>query len=247
VSETRLIITFPSQVNLFLLTALTIVQACLFFLHTACKALKVSLAGRKKSHVYMSYCQYCKQKQKVCLFFICSLFLFSQYGCTELPTRSYVSDLPAIEPVGEFFNMKNAVLAGNAAEVGTLFSDSLFAGSQNVFLQKYELGSKFVDSFNFIFRNYLFESMNSKQNFKYDLDGEFMICRGHTEFQGKLIRDIMDIEPVHESIKKLTGIDDKTFIIPSVINIYTIWEADNIGWKILFLEINGINMFELLQ
>ena len=201
-SKTKLIITFPSQINLFLLTALTIVQAGL---------------------------------------------LFSQYGCTELPERSYVSEYPAIEPVGEFFNLKNAVLASNASEVGTLFSDNLFAGTQNVFLQKYELGSKFVATFNLIFQSYLFELKISEQNIKYDLDGNFMIGRGHTEFQGKLIRDIKQSEPIHETIKKLTGNNDKTFVIPPVINIYAIWEADKIGWKILYLEINGVNMFELLQ
>ncbi|MCK5344214.1 MAG: hypothetical protein KAR20_12460, partial [Candidatus Heimdallarchaeota archaeon] len=158
-----------------------------------------------------------------------------------------VSEFPAIEPVGEFFNLKNSVLAGNASEVGTLFSDNLFADSQNVFLQKYELGSKFVKSFDFLFRNYLFVSITSELNFKYDLDGKYQIGRGHTEFQGKLIRDIKDSEPIHESITKLYRIEDKSLVIPSEINIYIIWEADNIGWKILYFEINGINMSELLQ
>ncbi|MCD4658411.1 MAG: hypothetical protein K8S87_12825 [Planctomycetes bacterium] len=143
--------------------------------------------------------------------------------------------------------MKNSVLVGNASEVGMLFSDNLFAGTQNIFLQKYELGSKFVKSFDFLFRNYLFVSITSELNFKYDLDGKYQIGRGHTEFQGKLIRDIKKSELVHDSIKKLSGIEDKSLVIPSEIKIYIIWEADNIGWKILYFEINGNNIFDIIQ
>ena len=180
-------------------------------------------------------------------FLILSMVLFTQFGCTEPHERSYVSTLPAIEPVGEFFNLRSAVLSGNSSEVGLLFSDNLFEDKKNLFLQKYELGSKFVSSFNFLFLNYIFEPVNHEQNFKYDLKGNFQIGRGHTEFEGRLIRDIENSEPVHESIKLLSGNEDNTFVIPSVINIYAIWEADLIGWKILYLEINDYNMFELLQ
>ena len=180
------------------------------------------------------------------IFFMLSMLLFAQTSCTQPPVATYVSNLPAIKPEGEFFNLRNAVLTNNASEVGVLFADEYFEDKQNLFLQKFELGTQFISEFSFMFQNYMFENKESEQNYKYDEKGNFVLGRGHTVFEGTLMKTVDDSVPVPASMLKIAKNSESTGSIPEKVHIYAIWVADNIGWKIMHMEINEINLEELL-